>query len=105
MNVLQIPDGHEAFALQRFLNIVNYIGQKGNRYLVVGDKEYGAVPKDGSVFLTYEDLVSKQRDVWELVVPIDWHGDNELDDIKGQVIDERQFVLTFHEFIDDYAEG
>lgn len=129
MNILQIPDEHVGFALQRFLNIACFIGQKGERYLVLGDKEYGAVPRDGSVFLTYEDRVSKQRDVsqrdacgivrrtafgisrrdarsvWELVVPVDWYGDNELDSIKGAVLSEQEFVIAFHEFIDDYAEG
>jgi hypothetical protein len=104
MNILQIPDEHVAFGLQRFLNIACFIGQKGNRYLVVGDKEYGAVPRDGSVFLTYEDKVTKHRSVWELVVPVDWYGDNQLDLIKGDVISEQQFVVAFHEFIDDYAE-
>ena len=79
------------------------------------------MPRDGSVFLTYEDRVSKQRDVsqrdacgisrsdarsvWELVVPVDWYGDNELDSIKGAVLSEQEFVIAFHEFIDDYAEG
>ena len=81
------------------------------------------------MFLTYEDRVSKQRDVsqrdacgivrrtafgisrrdarsvWELVVPVDWYGDNELDSIKGAVLSEQEFVIAFHEFIDDYAEG
>lgn len=105
MNILQIPDEHVEFALQRFLNIACFIGQNGKRYLVLGDKEYGAVPRDGSVFLTYEDRVNKQRDVWELVVPVDWYGDNELDSIKGVVISEQEFVMAFYEFIDDYAEG
>ena len=105
MNILQIPDGHVRFALQRFLTVANYIGKNGDRYLVVGDKEYGAVPRDdGSVVLTYEDRVTKQRDVWELVVPVDWYEDNELRSIKGVVISEQEFVLAFHEFIDDYSE-
>lgn len=104
MNILTIPEQDEAIALQRFLNIANYIGQNGSRYLVISHREYGAVPQDDCVFITHEDFKTKRRDVWELVVPTSWYGSGELDDIKGVVIDEKQFVSDFHEFIEDYRE-
>ena len=105
MSILTIPESDEAIALQRFLNIANYIGKNGTRYLVIGHREYGAVPKDDCVFITYEDFKTRQRDVWELVVPTSWYGSNELDEIKGIVIDEKTFLSDFHEFIDDYRES
>lgn len=105
MNILTIPEQDEAIALQRFLNIANYIGQEGSRYLSIGYRKYGAVPQAGCVFITYEDFKTTQRDVWELVVPNSWFESNELDDIKSVVIDEKQFVSDFHEFIENYTEG
>lgn len=104
MNILTIPEQDEVVALQRFLNIACYIGQNGSRYLLIGDKEYGAFPKDDGVFLTYEDHSTKQRDVWELVAPTSWYGSGELDELRSVVIDEKQFVSDFHEFIEDYRE-
>jgi hypothetical protein len=103
MNVLVVPSEHESFALQRFLNLA-VTSSSMHHYKLIGDVEYGAFPNDGAVYLTYDKKGSKQRDVWELIVPQAWHDKPEYDEYRGVMLTDEQFVYEFHDFIEDFRE-
>lgn len=102
MNILQIPDGEEIIALQRFLNLIAFNNKKA---IQIGDKNYNVTVFRDSVYFVCKDTKESTGMAWELVIPQVWHDQLEYDEIRSfPMSDERQFVADFFDFIEDYQE-